>query len=182
MVKVCPCCGLANRGTYPDHIKGPVQYGTSVKSLVSYLSVYQFLPYRRLSQFFSDLYSLPLSEGSVDNILEEMSEKSGRACSEIQNRIAASEVVGADESGCRVNGKKHRFHVWQNKCLTFIVSFKSRGHRVIEEYFPGRFPYYVSDCWASQLKTKAGRRQLCPAHLLRELLMNRLSKVTGASV
>ncbi|MDR0574860.1 MAG: IS66 family transposase zinc-finger binding domain-containing protein, partial [Tannerella sp.] len=66
MVKVCPCCGPANRGTYPDHIKGPVQYGTSVKSLASYLSVYQFLPYRRLCQFFSDLHSLPLSEGSVD--------------------------------------------------------------------------------------------------------------------
>jgi hypothetical protein len=106
----------------------------------------------------------------VDNIPEEMSEKSGTAYSEIQNRIAASEVVGADETGCRVNGKKHWFHVWQNKCLTFIVSFKSRGHRVIEEYFPGRFLYYVSDCWASQLKTKAGRHQLCLAHLLRELL------------
>ena len=98
-----------------------------------------------------------------------MSEKSGTACSEIQNGISAGEVVGAGETGCRVNGKKHRFHVWRNKCLTFTVSFKSRGHRVTEEYFPGCFPYYVSDCRASQLKTKAGRHRLCPAHLLRGL-------------
>jgi transposase len=118
----------------------------------------------------SDLFSLPVSEGSIDNILEEMSKKSELAYQEIQSRIAESTVVGADETGCRVNGKKHWFHVWQNKFLTFIVAFKSRGHAVIEEYFPGSFLYYVSDCWASQLKTKALHHQLCVAHLLRELL------------
>jgi transposase len=170
LVKVCPCCGLTNEGLYPADIKAPVQYGRSVKSLVAYLSVYQFLPYQRLCQLFSDLFSLPLSEGSIDNILEDISQKSEAAYNEIQARIAKSEVVGADETGCRVNGKKHWFHVWQNKFLTFIVSFKSRGHQVIEEYFPGSFLYYVSDCWASQLKTTAQRHQLCLAHLLRELL------------
>jgi transposase len=43
---------------------------------------------------------------------------------------------------------------------------------VIEEYFPGGFlhSFYVSDCWASQLKTPAKAHQLCIAHLLRELL------------
>jgi transposase len=41
---------------------------------------------------------------------------------------------------------------------------------VIEEYFPDSFIYYVSDCWASQSKTKAKGHQLCIVHLLRELL------------
>jgi transposase len=80
--------------------------------------------------------------------------------------------VGSDETGCRVNGKKHWFHVWQNSVLIFIVSFAGRGHSVMEEYFPDGFiqSFYVSDCWASQLKTKAKAHQLCIAHLLRELL------------
>jgi hypothetical protein len=66
-------------------------------------------------------------------------------------------VVGSDETGYRVNGKKHWFHVWQNNILTFIVSFASGGHKVIEEYFPCGFlhSFYVSDCWVSQLKTRA---------------------------
>jgi transposase len=70
-----------------------------------------------------------------------------------------------------VNGKKHRFHVWQTSLLTFIVSFASRGHKVIETYFPDGFisSFYVSDCWSSQLKVKAKAHQLCMAHLLREL-------------
>ncbi|MDR2679804.1 MAG: transposase, partial [Tannerella sp.] len=101
-----------------------------------------------------------------------MSQKSEVAYAAIRERIIESEVVGSDETGCRVNGKKHWFHVWQNSMLTFIVSFANRGHRVIEEYFPGGFlhSFYVSDCWASRLKTAAKAHQLCIAHLLRELL------------
>jgi transposase len=61
--------------------------------------------------------------------------------------------------------------VWQTRLLTFIVAFASRAHEVIEKYFEGGFirSFYVSDCWASQLKVKARRHQLCMAHLLREL-------------
>jgi transposase len=50
---------------------------------------------------------------------------------------------------------------------------------VTDEYFPGSFLYYVSDCWASQLQTKAKGHQLCIAHLLRELL--NFEKAVGSS-
>jgi transposase len=101
-----------------------------------------------------------------------MNQKSEVACQAIRDKIIKSEVAGSDETGCRVNGEKHWFHVWQNDILTFTVSFASRGHKVIEEYFPGGFllSFYVSDCRASQLKTRAKAHPLCIAHLLRELL------------
>jgi transposase len=173
--KICPACGHINIGHYPAGVNARIQYGPNVKSTVCYMSIYQYLPYKRMSSFFKDMFSLPLSEGSIDNILDEMSQKSEVAYQAIREQIIKSDVVGSDETGCRVNGKKHWFHVWQNNILTFIVfivSFASRGHKVIEEYFPGGFlhSFYVSDCWASQLKTKAKAHQLCIAHLLRELL------------
>jgi transposase/polyhydroxyalkanoate synthesis regulator phasin len=170
--KVCPDCGKVNTGKYPEGVNAPIQYGANVKSIVSYMSVYQYLPYKRMSIFFKDMFSLPLSQGGIDNILEEMSQKAKEAYKAIREGIIKSEVVGSDETGCRVNGKKHWFHVWQSSILTFIVPFSSRGHSVIEEYFPDGFlqSFYVSDCWASQLKTKAQAHQLCIAHLLRELL------------
>jgi hypothetical protein len=63
-------------------------------------------------------------------------------------------------------------HVWQTQALTFMVSFAGRGHKVIEKYYTEckLHSFYVSDCWASQLKVPAKRHQLCIAHLLRELL------------
>jgi transposase len=170
--KLCPSCGRINRGHYPSGVNARIQYGPNVKSTVSYMSIYQYLPYRRMVRFFKDTFSLSLSEGSIESILEEMSQKSEVAYQAIRERIIQSEVIGSDETGCRVNGKKHWFHVWQNNILTFIVSFAGRGHKVMEEYFPGGFlhSFYVSDCRASQLKAKAKAHQLCTAHLLRELL------------
>ena len=169
--KTCPCCQAANQGVFPEGIKAPVQYGSHIEAMTGYLSVYQSMPYARITHLFRDFFKLKLSEGSVENFLEKLSQKANIAYETIREKVQSSPVIGADETGCRVNGKKHWFHVWQNNLLTFIVSFASRGHKVIETYFEGGFihSFYVSDCWSSQLKVKARRHQLCLAHLLREL-------------
>jgi len=170
-VKICPLCNTANQGNFPEGVKAPIQNGNNIEAMVGYLSVYQSMPYARITHLLRDFFKLNLSEGSVDNFLEALSNKATIAYETIREKIQSSLVVGSDETGCRVNGKKHWFHVWQTRLLTFIVSFASRGHKVIEKYFEGGFihSFYVSDCWSSQLKVKAYRHQLCMAHLLREL-------------
>jgi transposase len=170
--KLCPVCGFKNRGAFPERLKAPVQYGPVVEAVTGYLSVYQYLPYHRIVRFFKDCFGLPLSEGSIDNFLESLSKKATSAYETIRERIQSGDVVGADETGCRVNGKKYWFHVWQNRFLTFIVAFAHRSYEVIEKYFADGFHHsiYVSDCYAAQLKTPAKAHQLCIAHLLRELL------------
>jgi transposase len=170
-VKVCPLCHFQNKGLFPDDLQAPVQYGTNIEAMAGYLSVFQSLPFKRISGLFKDFFGLRPSEGSVNTFLANLSRKSDPVYKSIRKQIQQSEVVGSDETGCRVNGKKHWFHVWQTNLLTFIVSFASRGHKVIEEYFPGGFiqSFYVSDCWSSQLKVVARAHQLCMAHLLREL-------------
>ena len=170
-VKTCPVCRRTNQGLFPERVQAPIQYGAGVEAMVGYLSVYQSLPYARITRLLRDFFKLNLSEGCVDRFLENLSNKATMAYETIRERVQSSLVVGADETGCRVNGKKHWFHVWQTRLLTFIVAFSSRGHRVIEKYFEDGFihSFYVSDCWSSQLKVKAGKHQLCMVHLLREL-------------
>jgi transposase len=170
-LKICPCCKSENQGIFPERVQAPIQYGANVEAMVGYLSVYQSIPYARITRLLRDFFKLPLSEGSIDNFLEKLSKKATMIYETIREKVQFSLVVGADETGCRVNGKKHWFHVWQTQLLTFIVSFASRGHKVIEKYFEDGFihSFYVSDCWSSQLKVKAKKHQLCLAHLLREL-------------
>jgi transposase len=169
--KICPCCGTKNYGEFPADVQAPIQYGPKIQATVGYLSAYQFIPYKRIKQLFESCFGLSISEGSIDNLLDKLAKKAIPVYENIKTRIAQSPVVGSDETGCRVNGKKHWFHVWQSNVDTFIVSFASRGYAVIEEYFKDGFihSFYVSDCWASQLKVKAFAHQLCMAHLLREL-------------
>lgn len=169
--KVCSQCGKVCTGALPAHFTAPIQYGGSVGALVSYLSVYQYIPYHRMKVLLKDLFCLPVSEGSIDNLLERTAQKALPFYNTIQQKIQQSPVVGSDETGASYGGKKGWFHTWQTKGLTFIAASLNRGYATIEQYFPGGFPVsvYVSDCWAAQLKVAAFLHQLCTAHLLREL-------------
>jgi transposase len=169
--KVCAGCGKECTGAMPGHLKGPIQYGVNIGVLVSYLSVYQHIPYYRITVLLKDLFGLSISEGSVDNLLERMAQKATPIYEDIQARVQQARVVGSDETGSRFGGKKGWFHVWQTTSLTFIVASINRGYKTIQAYFADGFPLtvYVSDCWAAQLKVAALAHQLCIAHLLREL-------------
>jgi transposase len=170
-VKTCPQCSLANRGVFPDNLRAPIQYGPRIEAMAGYLSVYQYMPYDRISKLFNHFFGFRISTGTIDTFLNNLSEKATPVYEKIRDMVRKSPVVGSDETGCRVDGKKHWFHVWQTPALTFIVAFVSRGYAAIEKYFADGFIHsvYVSDCLASQLKVKSKAHQLCMAHLLREL-------------
>jgi len=169
--KQCPHCGITCTGELPEHLHAPIQYGASVSALVSYLTAYQHIPFNRLAILFKDVFKIPISEGSINNLLDRTAKKARSVYDILIGKIQQSRVVGSDETGCPVNGKKGWFYTWQNKTITVIAASLNRGYQTIETLFPNGFPkaVYVSDCLAAQLKTPAMLHQLCLAHLLREL-------------
>jgi len=169
--KKCPSCGHNQKSEFPKHISNHVQYGQNVESLVSYLSVYQYLPFQRLKECMQHFFNLDFSEGTIDNILNRMSQKAKPIYDKIQGRILRSKQVGSDETSVKVNSKKHWIWTWQTDSLTFLTTSESRGSQAIENIFPDGLPNGIlnSDRWAAQLKTVAAGHQLCIAHLLRDL-------------
>ena len=139
--------------------------------MVAYLNTFQYLPYKRITLLMQDLFGISMSEGTVDNLLERMTQKAMPSYQIIQQRIQLEDVVGGDETGASIGGKKGWMHTWQSAKLTFIAASMNRGFQTMLQYFPKGFPQsvYVSDCWAAQLKVPAKLHQLCMAHLLREL-------------
>lgn len=63
-VMICKNSGECIR-TAPGHRSNDVVYDASVKSLVVYLSVVQFLPYGRIANFLNDVLALSPSEESL---------------------------------------------------------------------------------------------------------------------
>ena len=168
----CSSCGYKQIASFPAAVKAPIQYGSVVETLVSYLSVYQSVPYYRLKTMFSQVFSLPLSQGTVDNILHRVALKCEVFYKQIKEEITHSTVVGSDETGAKVNGKKWWIWVWQNITSTFIIASDNRGFKTIETFFAQGFANatLISDRWAAQLKTFTKGKQICLAHLLRELV------------
>jgi transposase len=164
-------CGKVCRGQFPENINAPMQYGPFVESLVSYFSVRQYLPFKRMQECFSDIFGLNLSQGSIANLLSKFAKKAEPIYQRIKANILASDVIGVDETGAVVNGEKGWYWIWQNPLNTFISFSKSRGFDTIANLFPKGFlsSIIVSDCWAAQLKVDSQAKQLCISHLTREL-------------
>lgn len=169
--KICPQCGHHQESSFPQHITNNIQYGPNVKSLISYLSVYQYLPFKRLKELFSHIFNLELSEGTIDNVLKRMSIKAQPYYDKIRELILKLKQVGSDETSVKINGIKFWIWVWQSKFLTYLTLSESRGMKAIDSVFPEGLEKAIlnTDRWAAQLKTKAAGHQLCVAHLLREL-------------
>lgn len=143
----------------------------TVESLVSYLSVYQYLPFGRLRNLFYQVFSISLSEGTIGNILEHSAQKCQGVYQQIKSEIVKSLVVGSDETGAKVNSKKWWIWAWQNILNTFMVASDNRGSQTINRIWENGLPNSVllSDRLAAQLKVHTQGKQICLAHLLRDL-------------
>jgi len=168
----CPNCGNSEVADYPTGVNAPIQYGSSVESYLSYFSVYQYVPYQRLQHLFLHTFNLPLSEGSIQNLLSRSATKARLVYDYIHELLSAADYVGGDETGAKVNGEKWWIWVWQNKLNTYLHASDNRGSATIEECFPQGFANATigSDRWAAQLKTAATNHQLCLAHLERDII------------
>ncbi len=129
-------CGYSCQVEFPKEVRSRVSYGTNIRALVTYLSCVQYMPYKRLTEILQDCFGVNMSQGTVDNMLQDMSQKSLPVYNEIRNRIEQSNVVGAsDETGENINGELHWIWAWQTSNLTYIYSDKSRGKLAINKHF-----------------------------------------------
>jgi len=120
----CTCikCNTQTTTDLPSHLKANIQ------ALITYLSVYQYMPSNRIKSYLKDIMGIPMSEGTVYNIIGSMSNKATPVYEIIKEKIAASKIVGGDESGVKINGSKAWFWVFQNPLYTFIKVAYSRGY------------------------------------------------------
>ena len=168
--KTC-MCGSLNSGDYPPNVNAPISYGPNIESLIAYLYSRQYLPSERMQELFRDVYGLPISEGSIFNILGRFVKKSVPVYGYIREKIANGKVVGADETGIRIDGEMNWGWTWQNNEATYITVSPNRGPQTISDNFEKGLPktILVHDCWKPHFKSGANSHQICTAHLLREL-------------
>jgi len=169
LVKTCPRCGHQNKGCFPEHITQPVQYGFGVKSLITYLSQYHFLPYGRLKAMLEDVHALPLSEGTLYNTLDKGYEQLAPFEAKVKTALQQSRVVHFDESGYRVKQKLHWLHVASTKTLTHYTCHEKRGKEAMDAIgiLPGFQGRAIHDHWKPYFRYTC-QHGLCNAHHLRE--------------
>lgn len=75
----CSCCHSFTRADFPEDVSQPVQYGENLKAFVVYLLVFQFVPYERITELFSDLFGHSPSKATLVRMVESCYNKLGEA-------------------------------------------------------------------------------------------------------
>lgn len=168
--KICSC-GCKTVTDFPQRVNAPISYGENIEALVAYFHARQYLPFARMKETLNDVFGIPISEGGIHCLLNRFAEKTTPIYHIIKQRIQESKVIGADETGIKVNGSKHWFWTWQTPNLTFITHSNNRGSETINREFSQGFPQstLIHDGWKAQLKTVSKNHQSCLAHLQRTL-------------
>ena len=169
-VMVCKNCGERIRTT-PRRRSNDVVYDASVKSLVVYLSVVQFLPYGRIASFLHDVLGLSPSEGSLVNWVNEAKRNAQPIVDKIKEYIMSSNVVGFDESGCYCNKRLDWAWIAQTVYYTLLFRANGRSSKVLTEQFGDSLERMtaVTDRHSAYFALHFLNHQVCLAHLLREL-------------
>ncbi|GAC1374314.1 MAG: hypothetical protein NVS2B12_31430 [Ktedonobacteraceae bacterium] len=147
------------------------QYGPNVQALAVYLSQFQLLPLQRITEFFADWKLGPLSEGSLVNWGREAAERLGPTQETLETLLLKSRLAHVDETGGRIEGVLHWFHVLCTRWLTLYHWHRKRGQEAMDAI--GLLPRYAGrllhDRWKSYDSYNC-HHSLCGAHLLRDCL------------
>lgn len=168
--KLCPGCGCRNRGHWPEHVTGNVQYGPRFKALCLYLLNYQLLPYDRTGDLLSTLFGYRPGGGTLQSILEQAYTTLEPIEQAIKAAVRASPVGHGDETSLRVEGQTKWLHVFSTLVYTYYYWSQYRGQKAHQA--DGCLPEYRGILMHDAYRSYFGygyTDALCNAHLLREL-------------
>ena len=123
----CPDCGKWHKGSAPEGVNAPVQYGNGVNAYAVLLNVYYKLPFKKIQSLFSDLFGYAINESTVYSAGRQCYQKLEETEETIKSKIAEGDVAHADETGLRVAGKLHWLHTATSLLYTYLFVHEKRG-------------------------------------------------------
>jgi transposase len=169
--KKCPCCGMSTRATFPEDVRGPVQYGERVQALTAYFANQHYIPVNRTCEILEDVFGMALSPGTCSNIDERLFQKLDVFESDLKEHLLATRVLHFDETGMRCEKKLYWVHVASSQFATLYTMHPKRGQEAMNEM--GILPRFegiaVHDHWFPYFAYAYVSHGLCNSHHLREL-------------
>ena len=174
---ICDCCNKKHTGQLPTGVTLKM-FGPKAYALLSLLTSKYRLSKMLAKKLLGELYSLPISVGSVSNIEGRVSLAISESYKEIQDTLKKEPIVHIDETGCKQSNKRGWLWVLTTFKLTLFLLSHSRGRKVAKELidkYEDRI--IISDRYSSYSYIPDRNRQVCWAHLKRDL--QRISERSG---
>lgn len=166
---MCPRCKTIQKGTYARGVVAPIQYGHNIQALTVLLNNEFKVPVRKVSQFYSDIYGLPMNISTIHSINNRCYNLMEGAEQEIEFQLMNSEVLNTDETGIIINAENNWLHVLSTAQYTFLRVHKKRGAESFVEWLYEYQGHLVHDFFKSYRRLIKAKHNMCGSHILREL-------------
>jgi transposase len=163
----CPRCGvLVPAADLPAGAFGP-----RLTAMGSLLHGRFRLSMRETAEAFADLFGVPLGPGSVSTLCQEVAAALDGPYEGVRARVEAEIHANVDETGWKQAGERRWLWAAVTALCTLFVVAKNRSAAVLATVLGETFDGVVgSDRYKAYLSVPLERRQICWAHLKRNLV------------
>ena len=170
-IKQCPNCDATVKGTFPQDMPGPLQYGNGIKAFSIHLIISQMVALNRVQKQISAMIDTVISEATLLKFVWRLHLALERWEADAIVDILQAPSLHVDETSLRVDRKNHWIHVYSSGGTTLKFLHRKRGNEAIVglDIIPKYSGVIIHDCWASYLSYEHCGHGLCGSHLLREL-------------
>jgi transposase len=165
----CPHCKKSVEPAVPDALPGS-QIGNRVLALSAWLHYGLGQTIDHVALVFNHHLQFPLTPGGLQHQWYRLQEILFPWYEQIQDEALDAAVLHADETGWRVNGRRHWLWCFSHARGTYYMIDQGRGRPAVAKFFRRALAgTLVTDFWSAYNAVVCGRRQVCLAHLLRDL-------------
>jgi transposase len=166
---LCPACGVATRADVPPGVPTG-GLGPRVQATVALCTGAYHLSKRTTQDVMADLFGMPMSLGTIANLEQATVQAVAAPVADAQAYVRAQPVAPLDETGWREGHARAWLWVAVTAWVTVFTVRLSRGAKVAQEILGERFcGMLVTDRWSAYTWYPTRWRQICWAHLLRDI-------------
>lgn len=161
-------CGAETWAQLPRDVRSG--FGPRLTAFAAYLTAVHRVTRRGLMDIFKTIFGIDISLGSVCNLHEEVSRALEPSYEEIKKALPQQSVVNVDETGWRSMGHAVWLWIFVAPGLAFFTLLPSRGSQVLKGVLGDIFGGILcSDRFSAYGRYHKGLRQVCWAHIIREI-------------
>lgn len=175
----CPQCQQTVRAARPVMVP-PGAFGPHLSSVVGLLNGRYRLSKREVANLLDEAFGVTISVGAVVRATEHLSAALAAPYEQVQRAIGESAVTNVDETGWKQAGQRRWLWVAVSAVATLFLLASSRAGQHLDTLLGAAYGGIVgSDRFRAYLRLPLAQRQLCWAHLKRDLVA--FSQASGAA-
>jgi transposase len=166
---VCPACGEATRAEVPAGVPTG-GFGPRVQAITALCTGAYHLSKRTTQRALEDMFGVQMGLGTIATLEHATVQAVAEPVAEARAYVQQQPAAYLDETGWREGQQRAWLWTAVTEWVSVFVVRASRGGKVAQELLGERFwGWLVTDRWSAYTWYPPWRRQVCWAHLLRDI-------------